>query len=227
MKIFLDSAQPNDVRTWADRVDGFTTNPSLMHSAGAKRYGEVIAYFQSLVDGKSLSVEVVADDWYEMARQALVLSGMGPNVYVKIPIVTTNGASTAPLIDKLARQGIKLNITAMMTSHQVQLACEALRSSVPSIVSIFAGRIADTGRDPIPLIQTSKVLARQSGSEVLWASAREALNISQAESAGCDIITLTPALLEKRNLQGKNLDDYSRETVQMFYDDAVAAGLTL
>ncbi len=217
VKVFLDSAKPDEILRWGADVDGLTTNPSLMQAAGLTAYpAELLALAQS----KPVSLEVGADEFGAMTREALQLSALGPSVYVKIPIMTTQGLSTRPLLADLARRGIRLNVTAIMTSRQVQDACEALRQEVPSIVSIFAGRMADTGVDPVPLIQTAKVLATHSGSEVLWASAREIWNLYQAEAIGCDIITLSAALLEKRMLRGKDLDAYTRETVQMFYDDA-------
>jgi transaldolase len=209
-------------------VDGFTTNPSLIRNAGPASYEQLIKDFLSVVGHlRPVSFEVVADDWPEMERQAVWLSGFGPNVYVKIPIVTTQGASNAQIIHRLSTMGLKLNITAILTAKQVQTAVEHLRPSIPSIISIFAGRIADTGRDPVPTMQTAVQLAKRSGSHVLWASAREVLNVYQAQDCGCDIITLAPALLDKLTLQEKDLDDYSRETVQMFYNDAQAAGLTI
>ncbi len=216
VKVFLDSAKSEELRRWIPEVDGVTTNPSLMRAAGFFDWPTEII---DLAEQKPVSLEVTADDFETMQAEALDLSDLGRYVYVKIPIMTTDGTSTAPLIADLARQGIRLNITAIMTSRQVQMACESLRPEVPSIVSIFAGRMADTGVDPIPLIRTAKVLAKPSGSEVLWASAREIWNLYQADAIGCDIITLSAALLEKRALRGKDLETYSRETVQMFYND--------
>jgi transaldolase len=172
---------------------------------------------------------VFADEFPEMKRQALEIATWGQNVYVKIPITNTKRASAAPLVKELAGAGVKLNVTAICTLDQVRETAQALKGGAPSVVSVFAGRIADTGRDPVPLMKEALGICRAAGSgvELLWASPRELLNIIQAAEVGCDIITVTPDLLKKLELVGKDLAEFSLETVQMFYKDATAAGFKL
>ena len=209
-------------------INGFTTNPTLMRRAGISNY-EVFAkeIVQSIPD-KPLSFEVFADDLNEMERQALEIKTWGSNVYVKIPVMNTQRVSTAPLIQRLTQAGVQLNITAILTLEQVREVAEALRGGASAFVSVFAGRVADTGRDPIPLMQSALELLRpNSSAELLWASPREVLNVYQAEVIGCHIITATNDLLKKLSLKDKDLTDYSQETVQMFYSDAKSAGYKL
>lgn len=193
------------------RVQGVTTNPSLMRKSGIKSYRNFAIMAMGHAHGKPISLEVLADDFYEIEQQAREIASWGDNVWVKVPITNTRGESIVPLVRKLSN--LRLNITAVMTKQQI----DDLKPVVSAhhIVSIFAGRIADTGRDPTYTVKH----ARQLGSKVLWASTREVLNISQAEECGCDIITLTPDLITKLNLHGKSLTEYSLETVKMFHND--------
>ncbi|MEK9703276.1 MAG: transaldolase family protein, partial [Deltaproteobacteria bacterium] len=175
-----------------------------------------------------ISFEVFADDLEEMKRQALEIKNWGPNVYVKIPVMNTKRVSTAGLIRKLSQAGVQLNITAILTLEQVNEVADALQGGTSAFVSVFAGRIADTGIDPIPVMQTAlEILGSKPNAELLWASPREVLNVYQAEAIGCHIITATNDLLKKLSLKDKDLTDYSQETVQMFYNDAQAAGYQL
>ena len=206
-------------------LQGFTTNPSLMRAAGVTNYER---WARELLDLTLLpiSFEVIADDFREMEHQAVTLASWGPNVYVKIPITNTKGESAIETIRRLSHEGIKINVTAVMTNPQIDVALRALDDGAPSIISIFAGRIADTGIDPDSLINFAWSRVGHSV-EVLWASPREVYNVAQAQDAGADIITCTPELLNKLYLLGKPLADYSLETVKMFYDDACKAGYTL
>jgi transaldolase len=180
------------------------------------------------IDDKPISFEVFADDSTEIIRQARLIASWADNVYVKIPVTTTDGTSTIPMIRQLAGEGVKLNVTALMTPAQVESVASALPPGVPAIISVFAGRVADTGRDPVPLMQECVDLLRHRDTvELIWASPRELLNIFQADAIGCDIITVTADLLNKLALVGKDLDLFSLETVQMFHRDATAAGFQL
>lgn len=218
VKIFLDSADIGEMRRLAPQVDGFTTNPTLARKAGVKDYKGFALEALSL--GKPVSLEVFADEFSEMAQQARILSALGRNVHVKIPVTNTRGESSSELIAELSYIGIRLNITAVMTRDQVKKLRPLLASG--DIVSIFAGRIADAGNDPVKLVRyASQALT------VLWASARELLNVQQAEDAGAEIITLSPELIAKLPLRGRNLREYSLETVKMFRNDALAAGYTI
>lgn len=205
-------------------VRGFTTNPTLMRKAGVTDY---MAFAQSVlaeIRDLPISFEVFADDFREMARQAFVISSWGENVFVKIPITTTKGDSSIPLVRSLVAAGVKVNVTALMTEQQVAAITEVLSPSVPAIVSVFAGRIADTGRDPMPIMRRSaRIVSRNANARLLWASPREVLNIYQAEASGCHIVTATKALLDKLPMRGMDLVELSRQTVQMFYTDAQAA----
>jgi transaldolase len=209
-------------------VRGFTTNPTLMRKAGV---GDYEAFAKSvLVEIRDLpiSFEVFADDFTEMERQALVISGWGKNVFVKIPITNTKGESSVALVQNLVAAGVKLNITAIMTEPQVTAVAEVLSPSVPAIVSVFAGRIADTGRDPAPMMRRSaRFISGNPNARLLWASPREVLNVYQAQACGCHIVTVSKALLEKLPMRGMNLKELSRETVRMFYSDAQAAGYSI
>jgi transaldolase len=213
VKIYLDTADIALLQKYAldNRVAGITTNPALMKKVGVTSYHNFGRIVLGLANGKPVSFEVIADDFDEMERQARTLASWSDNVFVKIPITNTKGESTIPLIKKL--EDLHLNITAVMTLMQI----EALQPVLGPrhIMSVFAGRIADTGRDPMHIMRK----ARLSNAKLLWASAREVLNVYQAEECGCDIITLTPELIGKLELHGKSLSDYSLETVKMFHND--------
>ena len=217
VKIYLDGADLKTMRELEPLVEGFTTNPSLMRQAGITNYQRFVDEALREAKGKPISFEVFADDLAGMESQARFLSKMAPNIYVKIPVTNTNGESTNYLCRKLNSDGIKLNITAVFTFDQISNACRSLFSD--SIVSIFCGRIADTGVDPTPFI-TKACMVRGGATKILWASTREILNVRQAAAAGADIITLTPDLVRKLKLTGKNLIEYSLETVRQFYLDA-------
>lgn len=230
IKLFGDGASLSDFSRLYDegRVVGFTTNPTLMFKAGITDYAKFARELVTLIPELPLSFEVFSDDLPEMERQARLIAGWGRNVYVKIPITNTQGQSTLPLVERLSRDGIKLNVTAILTLEQVAGTVEALDADTPAIVSVFAGRIADTGIDPMPVMRATVALcARKPKAEVLWASPREVLNIYQAEECGCHIITATPDILRKLDMSGKDLDELSLETVAMFRTDAVAAGFSL
>ena len=211
--LYLDTADMLMLHKYAldPRILGITTNPALMRKSGIKSYRNFAIMALGHAHGRPISLEVLADDWYEMEKQAREVASWGDNVWVKIPITNTRGESCAPLVKKLGN--LRLNITAIMTQQQI----DDLKPVIAShhIVSIFAGRIADTGRDPVYTVKH----ARKLGAKVLWASTREVLNIAQAEECGCDIITLTPDLIDKLSLHGKSLGEYSRETVTMFHRD--------
>jgi transaldolase len=230
IKIFSDGADLDSIIEAYDAglVKGFTTNPTLMCKAGITNYLAFAKEVLRVVTDLPVSFEVFSDEFDGMNEQARKLADLADNVYVKIPITNTKGESACPLIEELAGDGLKLNITAMMPLQQVRDVAAALTPDVPAIVSVFAGRIADTGRDPIPFMQESlSILEPLPGAELLWASPREALNIMQAEQMGCHIITVTPAVLKKAALFGKDLDDFSLETVKMFYEDATSSGFTI
>lgn len=226
MKIYADGADIASIIAMDKnpQIAGFTTNPSLMRKACVSDY---LAFVMDAVKStsKPISFEVIADDFEHMKRQALTLSTFGKNTYVKIPITNTKGESSIPLIEQLNRQGVKINVTAVFTLKQA-MACAFAMRSAPAIISVFAGRIADTGIDPAPLCALVK-RACTMNIEVLWASTRELLNIRQAEAAQCDIITVPNDMLLKLKLTGKDLSDYSLETVKMFFDDARASGYVL
>ena len=212
----------------AGAVRGFTTNPTLMHKADVEDYETFARSVLAEIRDLPISFEVFADDFPEMERQALVISSWGPNVFVKIPITNTRGESSVPLVRDLVAAGVKLNITAIMTEKQVATVAPALSPAVAAIVSVFAGRIADTGRDPMPIMRKSaKILYGNQSARLLWASPREVLNIYQAEACGCHIVTATKGLLDKLPMRGMDLDELSRETVRMFYFDAKAAGYSI
>lgn len=230
IKLFADGADVGEMFILSNHsyISGFTTNPTLMRKSGITNYRAFAELALRAIPDKPISFEVIADDLVMMDVQARQLAALGPNVYVKIPITTTSGESTLQLVKCLSLSGIKINITAVMTIHQIQDAIDTVGGLAPVIVSVFAGRIADTGEDPIPYITTALVNARRfSNVEILWASPREVLNVYQAERVGCHIITATSDILKKLSLAGRDLAEYSRETVQMFYDDAVKAGFTL
>ncbi|HLK93299.1 MAG TPA: transaldolase [Polyangia bacterium] len=231
IKIFADGASlPSMLESARDpRIAGFTTNPTLMRKAGISDYRAFAKEVLGAISDKPISFEVFADDVPEMRRQAREIATWGQNVYVKIPVTNTKREPTTDLVRELAGAGVKLNVTAICTLEQVRDVAQALKGGAPSVVSVFAGRIADTGRDPIPLMKEALAICRAAGKslELLWASPRELLNIIQAAELGCDIITVTPDLLKKLELVGKELADFSLETVQMFFRDAQAAGFKL
>ncbi len=228
--IYSDGANVRDMVS-AHRsglVDGFTTNPTLMAKANVPDYRgfarEVLAQIRDL----PVCFEVFADDLPGMARQAREIAGWAENVFVKVPVTNTRGDSSMPLIRELTREGLRLNVTALMAPVQAQAVVEAVNPAVPAIMSVFAGRIADTGRDPVPIVTRAVEIARARPLlKVLWASPREVLNVYQAEACGCHIIAVTPELRAKLSLRGRDLEEFSRETVQMFFDDASRAGYTL
>jgi transaldolase len=210
-------------------IKGLTTNPTLMNKAGIKDYEAFARDILQTVTAKPISLEVFSDDFSEMKRQALKIAGWGKNVYVKIPITNSRGESSLPLIRELAQQKVQLNITAILTLAQVRDVAAALNPAIPSVVSVFAGRIADTGVDPMPLMREGRALLKgQPKAELLWASVREVLNILQAEACGCDIVTVQHDILAKAaKLLGMDLTALSLDTVQMFARDATAAGFKL
>ena len=226
VKIFADGADFDGMVKMARNpaIKGFTTNPSLMRKAGVNDYETFARRVLAAITDRPVSFEVFADDFASMAEQARTIATWGPNVNVKIPVTNTKGQSSNELIRALSSEGVVLNITAIFTLDQVRGVAGALDPSTPAIVSVFAGRIADTGVDPIPHMQACKqILASRPKAELLWASTRELLNIFHAEEAGCDIVTMPNEFLVKLDLVGKDLLEYSRETVQAFYKDATAA----
>jgi transaldolase len=230
VRIFADSADLDGILALAAdrRVSGFTTNPTLMWRAGLTDYQQFAQRILERVTDQPVSFEVVADDRDEMRRQARTIARWGENVYVKIPVSTTGGESLAPLVRELSEAGIKLNVTGLFTTTQVALVTEAVKDGAPSCLSVFAGRIADAGIDPVPVIaQSVDIMAAAPRSELIWASAREIFNVVQADRVGCPVITLTHDLIAKLELLGKDLVEYSLETVQMFHRDAVSAGFSL
>lgn len=230
IKIFADGADIEEINKLNSNslVSGFTTNPSLMRNSGVQDYELFAKKALKIVGDKPISFEIFKDDKDGIIEQAKQISSWGDNVYVKIPIMDTKGNGNYEIIKILSNQGIKINITAVFTIEQVTLLVESLNSLVPSVVSVFAGRIADTGIDPINIMTESlKLLASNQNSELLWASSREVLNIYQADQIGCHIITVTQDLIKKLDLKGKDLKEYSRETVQMFFDDASNAGYNI
>ena len=229
-KIFADGADLEQILKLAadKRIKGFTTNPTLMWKAGLTDYAEFAHRLLERITEHPVSFEVFADDAKEITRQARLISKWGPNVYVKVPVTTTDGRSMAPVVRKLSEAGVQVNVTAVFTPHQVETITEAVKDGAPSYISVFAGRIADAGVDPIPIMRESVEIMREAPrSELIWASPREVLNIVQADAVGCHIITVTHDLLKKLPSIGKDLDAFSLETVQMFRKDAVTAGFEL
>jgi transaldolase len=231
IKVFADGASVTSMLEAArdPRIAGFTTNPTLMRKAGVIDYAAFALEVLGQIRDKPISFEVFADDTAGMRRQAREIAAWGENVYVKIPVTNTRGESSTDLVRELATAGVKLNVTAICTLDQVREIARALAGGPPSVVSVFAGRVADTGRDPIPLMREALSICRDADRriELLWASPREVLNIVQAAEIGCDIITVTSDLLAKLPLIGKELAAFSLETVQMFHRDAAAAGYKL
>jgi transaldolase len=230
IKLFADGADLSTMLTMANLsyIKGLTTNPTLMRKAGVSNYKDFAMQVLNEIKEKPISFEIFCDDAEEMIYQGMEIASWGSNVYVKIPITSSTGESSIRVIDSLVKNKVKVNVTAILTSAQVSRVLEALDPQVPSFISVFAGRIADTGRDPIEIMSESLDLMKShSSSELIWASPRELLNIFQADSIGCHVITATSDLLNKLKLVGKNLDEYSLETVQMFREDAVASGYSL
>jgi transaldolase len=230
VKIFADGADKAGMLEMYEKpvVKGLTTNPTLMKKAGIKDYRAFCKDILSSIKDKPLSFEVFSDDFKEMERQALEIASWGDNVYVKIPITNTKQEACYGLVKKLADQRVKLNVTALMTLDQVRNVVASLDPNIPSYVSVFAGRIADTGYDPVPLMATAvEILKAAPAAELIWASPREILNIFQADEIGCHVITVTNDILKKLDLVGYDLNEYSLDTVKMFYADAIAAGFKL
>jgi transaldolase len=228
--IYADGADVHDMVAARDGgiVKGFTTNPTLMRKSGVTDYAAFARQALDATGGMPISFEVFADDFDEMERQARLIATWGQGVYVKIPITNTAALSAIPLIARLSAAGVKLNITAILTLEQVREVVDALDPATPAIVSVFAGRIADTGVDPVPLMrEAAQICAAKPKAELLWASPRELLNIFQADEVGCHIITVTSDILKKLAMVGKPLDELSLDTVKMFYNDAAAAGFKL
>ncbi|MCA0458807.1 MAG: transaldolase [Chloroflexi bacterium] len=227
VKIFADGADLNGILRLAQNplVQGFTTNPSLMRKAGVTDYTRFAHQVLEAITDRPISFEVFSDELDEMEAQARKLKGWGENVYVKIPVTNSRGESTAPLIRKLTGEGVKLNITALLTPDHVRTISAALKGGAPSVVSVFAGRIADTGVDPLPIMQESlDILKETPTAELLWASCREVFNIFQADTMGCHIITVTHDILGSLGVVGKDLTTYSIELIKVFYNDAQASG---
>ncbi|OHE77017.1 MAG: transaldolase [Verrucomicrobia bacterium RIFCSPHIGHO2_12_FULL_41_10] len=210
-------------------IKGLTTNPTLMRKAGITNYEGFAREILEVVTNKPLSLEVFSDEFQEMKRQALKINSWGANVYIKIPITNSHGESSLSLIQELGKEGMKLNITALLTVQQVEGVAQVLNPEVPSVVSVFAGRIADTGVDPMNIMRSAKtILKQQPKAELLWASVREVFNIMQAEESGCDIVTVQHDILAKAaTMLGKDLTELSLETVQMFARDAIESGFSL
>lgn len=230
VKIFADGADRASILELAENplIKGFTTNPTLMRKAGITDYEAFGRSLAASIPDRPFSFEVLSDDFHEMEQQALQIATWGDNVYVKIPITDTRGRSSAALVKRLAGQGVKVNVTALMTLDQVEAVVGSLRNGPPSCISIFAGRIADAGIDPLPILTGALDRMRAHPQiELIWASPRELFNIVQAEQIGCHIITVTHDLLKKLPLIGRDLSEYSLDTVKMFVNDARAANFTL
>lgn len=231
VKIFADGANLEsmiEVYKTQPVVKGFTTNPTLMRKAGVTDYEAFARQVVAAIPDRSISFEVFSDDFDEMERQANRIASWGDNVYVKIPVSNTAGESAAPLVRRLAQAGVKQNVTALMTLEQVHAITNALAGGPSAYISVFAGRIADSGMDPMPIMRSAlAIMASEPQLELIWASPREALNIVQAHEIGCHIITVTNDLIAKTSLFGKGLREFSLDTVKMFRNDALAAGFTL
>ncbi len=230
IKIFADGADRKGMLEMYrnPRIKGFTTNPSLMRKAGVSDYGTFAKDILSEITDRPISFEVFSDEFDEMRRQAELIASWADNVFVKIPVTNTRGEPSYSVVSELSQAGVKVNVTAIMLLDQVRKVGDAVSGGASCCVSVFAGRIADTGRDPVPIIAESvRILQPYPNAELIWASPRELLNVFQADEAGCHIITATNDVLRKLQLVSKNLDEYSLETVKMFYDDAAAAGFTL
>lgn len=230
IKIFADGAERGGMLEMYGEpfIKGFTTNPTLMRKAGIADYASFAKDILAAIKDRPISFEVFSDDFSEMERQARIIAAWGKNVYVKIPVTNTKGESSFDLVKKLSADGVKVNVTAVTTPDQVKHIAGALNPNVPAVISVFAGRIADTGTDPVPLMKECRTILNDfENTELLWASPRELLNIFQAEEIGCDIITVTNDILAKLDRVGYDLSDYSLDTVKMFYNDGQKAGYTL
>jgi len=230
VKLFADGADLAGIKEMAANANiaGFTTNPTLMRKAGITDYKAFALEVLKIVPDRPVSFEVFADDFATMEKQALEIASWGKHVNVKIPVTNTKGEFCGPSVKRLSDQGVQLNITAVMTMDQVEKITEQMSLNTPAIISIFAGRIADTGRNPVPIMaQAVNVMKSKPKAELIWASPRELLNIFQADEVGCHIITATNDILKKLQLVGKDLNAYSLETVEMFYKDAQAAGFSI
>ncbi len=230
VKLFADGADLAGIKEMAANpaIKGFTTNPTLMRKAGVSDYKAFALQALQVVRGRPISFEVFADEFGEMGKQAHEIASWGKNIYVKIPVTNTKGEFSGPLVERLTRAGIQVNVTALTTVDQVKRVADRLAPETPAIISVFAGRIADTGRDPVPIMaEAVKIMKKKPKSELIWASPRELLNIFQADAVGCHIITATNDILKKLPLIGKDLDAYSLETVEMFHKDAKAAGYSI
>jgi transaldolase len=228
--IFADGAEKASMLEMYSKpyIKGFTTNPTLMRKAGVSDYEGFAREILQAIPDRPISFEVFADDFVEMARQARKIATWGANIRVKIPITNTRRESAVPLCERLTQEGIALNVTALFTLEQVQAVVDAVKGGAPTYVSVFAGRIADTGVDPVPLMtEAVRRLTTAPNTELIWASPRELLNIFQADAIGCHIITVTNDILQKLSLVTKDLGDYSLDTVRMFYNDGTAAGFVL
>jgi transaldolase len=230
VKIFADGADLKTIKVlYANRlIKGFTTNPTLMRNAGVESYEQFAHDALAVVPDRPISFEVFADEFRDMERQAKLIASWGTNVYVKIPVTNTRGEPSAPLVRRLSTSGVKVNVTAVFTSKQVETITTSLSPEIPAVISVFAGRIADTGIDPLPIMREAlAIMKTRPKSELIWASPRELLNIYQADAIGCHIITVTPDILKKLTLVGKDLSAYSLETVAMFHNDARVANYKL
>ena len=230
IKIFADGADIAEM-TGLNRnplIKGFTTNPTLMRKSGVRDHEAFAAALIAAIPDRPISFEVFSDDFDDMEREALTIAGWGDNLYVKIPVTNTAGESAVPLLQRLAGQGVKLNVTAVFTAAQVDHVVPALAAAPSGFISLFAGRIADSGRDPCPVVREAlRIMAAHPHLELIWASPREIFNVVQANKVGCHAITLTSDLFKKLPLLGKDLDAFSLETVRMFHDDARSAGYRL
>jgi transaldolase len=229
-KIYADGAELDDMLAMyrLPHIKGFTTNPTLMRKAGISDYEAFARQVLAAIPDRPISFEVFSDEFTEMERQAREIATWGEHVYVKVPVSNTRREPSYDLVRRLSHGGVKVNVTAIMTLDQVQAVTDALAGGAPSNVSVFAGRIADTGRDPVPHLQAAlEIMKAAPAAELIWASPRELLNVFQAHEIGCHIITVTNDILKKLSLVGKDLADYSLETVKMFRDDAVVAGFDI
>ena len=230
VKIFADGADLDGILALAEdpRISGFTTNPTLMWKAGLTDYEDFAQRLLERITTHPISFEVFADDIDEIRRQARRIASWGANVYVKIPVTTTTGEPMAPLVRELSENGVQVNVTALFTTAQVELMTAAVKDGASSYISVFAGRIADAGVEPVPIMAKAvDIMVNAPRAELIWASPREILNVVQADEVGCHVITMTNELLGKLDSLGKNLEQFSLETVQMFHRDATTAGFTL
>ncbi len=230
IRIFADGADKAGMLEMSRNpaIRGFTTNPTLMRKAGVRDYEAFAREILAAIPDRPISLGVLADEFSAMEDQARTIAGWAENVFVKIPVTNTRGESSAGLVRRLSHDGIKLNVTALLTLDQVRTVAESLTGGAAAFVSVFAGRIADTGRDPVPVMAAAvSALGAAPNAELIWASPRELLNVFQAHAVGCPIITATHDILKKLALAGKDLTEFSLETVEMFYTDAVASGFTV